>query len=117
MQIVIEIPEEVLKTRYYTDYFGCGSHKLTETLDNATPYSRKGHWIPVGERLPELAYGCLVTVKMDSMPLFESIPVVVPYAVGYDGEGWSDSEGITIPYEVIAWMPLPKPYKDVRGAE
>lgn len=45
MQILIDIPEEVLKTRYYTDYFGCGSHKLTETLDNATPYSRKGHWI------------------------------------------------------------------------
>ena len=37
MQIVIDIPKEVLKTRYYTDYFGCGSHKLTETLDNATP--------------------------------------------------------------------------------
>ena len=37
MKAIIEIPEEVLKTRYYTDYFGCGSHKLTETLDNATP--------------------------------------------------------------------------------
>lgn len=37
MQIVIDIPEKILKTRYYTDYFGCGSHKLTETLDNATP--------------------------------------------------------------------------------
>ncbi len=37
MKLIIEIPEEVLKTRYYTDYFGCGSHKLTETLDNATP--------------------------------------------------------------------------------
>ena len=48
MQIVIDIPEEVLRTRYYTDYFGCGSHKLTETLDNATPYRHKGHWIKVG---------------------------------------------------------------------
>ena len=37
MQIVIDIPKEILKTRYYTDYFGCGSHKLTETLDNAIP--------------------------------------------------------------------------------
>lgn len=37
MKFIIDIPEEVLKTRYYTDYFGCGSHKLTETLDNATP--------------------------------------------------------------------------------
>ena len=37
MKLIIEIPEEILKTRYYTDYFGCGSHKLTETLDNATP--------------------------------------------------------------------------------
>ena len=37
MKLIIDIPEEVLKTRYYTDYFGCGSHKLTETLDNGTP--------------------------------------------------------------------------------
>ena len=41
MQIVIDIPEEVLKTRYYTDYFGCGSHKLTETLDNAISLPKK----------------------------------------------------------------------------
>ena len=68
-------------------------------------------WTPVSERLPELVYGCLVTVEMDSMPSFEPIPVVLPYAVGYDGEGWNNSDGNTIPYEVIAWMPLPEPYK------
>ena len=53
-------------------------------------------WTPVSERLPELVYGCLVTVEMDSMPSFEPIPVVLPYAVGYDGEGWNNSDGNTI---------------------
>ena len=42
MQIVIDIDEEVLKTRKYTDYFGCGSVKLTSALDNAIPLP-KGH--------------------------------------------------------------------------
>ena len=42
MQIVIDIDEEVLKTRKYTDYFGCGSIKLTGVLDNAIPLP-KGH--------------------------------------------------------------------------
>lgn len=45
MQIVIDIPKEILKTRYYTDYFGCGSHKLTETLDNAISLPKHGRLI------------------------------------------------------------------------
>ena len=70
-----------------------------------------GGWIAVSEKLPEEAFGCLVTV-IDCNPItlteFENI---LPYVVGYDGDGWNDADGETIPFEVIAWMPLPEPYQ------
>ena len=51
MKLIIDIPEDVLKTRYYTDYFGCGSHKLTETLDNATPIPDNAPTVDVLEQI------------------------------------------------------------------
>lgn len=72
-------------------------------------------WISVEERLPEEPYGCLVTV-MDTEPMtMEEFENILPYFVGYDGKRWNDWEGEQCPFEVIAWMPLPKPYKDERG--
>lgn len=70
-------------------------------------------WIPCSERLTEEPFGCLVTV-MDSTfngSSFEECENILPYFVGYDGEQWNDSDGEKIPYEVIAWKPLPEPYQ------
>ena len=68
-------------------------------------------WIPVEERMPEEAFGCLVTV-IDCNPVtlteFENI---LPYVVGYDGDSWNDADGEEIPFEVIAWMELPSAYR------
>ena len=68
-------------------------------------------WIPVEERMPEEAFGCLVTV-IDCNPVtlteFENI---LPYVVGYDGDSWNDADGEEIPFEVIAWKKLPTPYQ------
>ena len=70
-----------------------------------------GRWIPCEERMPEEPFGCLVTV-MDTEPMtgddFENI---LPYFVGWDGEQWNDYDGYQCPFEVLAWMPLPEPYK------
>lgn len=68
-------------------------------------------WIPCSERLPEEAFGCLVTV-MDCEPSTQTeFENILPYVVGYDGDGWNDADGERIPFEVIAWQPLPQPYQ------
>lgn len=42
MKVVIDIPEELLKTKKYVDYFGCLSAKLIDVLESGTPLP-KGH--------------------------------------------------------------------------
>ena len=69
-----------------------------------------GYWIPVSEELPEKAFGCLVTVEEDDIH-GDPHRVIYPDFVGYDGETWNNADGEPISFEVIAWMPLPEPYK------
>lgn len=70
-----------------------------------------GCWIPVSEDLPEDAYGCIVTVLDVDLRTLNEFENVLPYFVGYDGETWNNAGGEPIPYEVIAWMKAPEPYK------
>lgn len=70
-------------------------------------------WIPCEERMPEEPFDCLVTVE-DSYfngSGFTDCESILPYFVGWDGEQWNDCNGGRCPFEVLAWMPLPKPYK------
>lgn len=76
------------------------------------PTTQPEQWIPVSERLPEEPFGCLVTV-CDTEPMtMAEFPNILPYFVGWDGEQWNDADGEQCPFEVIAWMPLPEPYKE-----
>ena len=71
-----------------------------------------GGWIPCSERLPDDAFGCLVTV-IDCEPSTQTdFENILPYFVGYDGYSWNDADGNVIPFEVIAWQPLPEPFKE-----
>lgn len=61
-------------------------------------------WIPVSERLPENIKTVLVTLQEMEQP-----------TIGWYGniDGWrlSEKEFSNIEHEVIAWQPLPEPYK------
>lgn len=71
-----------------------------------------GEWVSCSERLPEEPYGCLVTV-IDSNPVTgEDFENLLPCFAGFDGEQWNDGDGEEIPFDVIAWMKLPEPYKE-----
>ena len=69
---------------------------------------RPNQWIPVSERLPDDAYGCLLIVEEDDYN-GTTHEVLLPYFAGYDGEQWNDGDGQRIPFEVTHWMPLPQP--------
>lgn len=85
-------------------------------LPPVTPQPKTGHWISVNERLPEKAFGCLVTVEEDDIH-GEPHKVIYPDFVGYDGETWNDADGEVIPFDVIAWMPLPELFEPQESEE
>ena len=111
--------EELIEKSYYAATEGnrnagirnSAYHKVKNIVQEvAEEYN--GGWIPCSERLPEEAFGCLVTVIDCESVTQTDFENILPYFVGYDGESWNDSDGEEIPFEVIAWQPLPEPYKE-----
>lgn len=68
-------------------------------LDRLPSVTPKQRWIPVHERLPE------------EYCLFCDIDGDVFYGHIYDGRWWAEGQDDRIK-NVIAWMPLPEPYKE-----
>ena len=102
-----------LECEHFSDCLKCAEEheQLADWLEELKQLREQTTWIPCSERLPEEAFGCLVTV-MDCEPSTQTdFENILPYFVGYDGETWNDIDGNVIPFEVIAWMPLPQPYQ------
>lgn len=64
--------------------------------------SASADWIPCSERLPEEDGWYLVTVRG-----YETVTDVSLYSA--DGSAWGD---VSTKQKVIAWMPLPNPYRE-----
>lgn len=110
--------------KYNNGHFGCNTNGEHEKCNGCGLTDCKNRnkiwfgvsddnngWVPCSERLPEEAFGCLVTV-MDCEPSTQTeFENILPYFVGYDGETWNDADGEVIPFEVIAWQKLPRPYQ------
>ncbi len=68
---------------------------------------RDGHrWIPVTERLPETRADCLVTVQYTGFMGMHGKWIKTGHLES-DGKWWGDCIG----GRVIAWQPLPAPYR------
>ncbi len=84
-----------------------------EVLPSVTPKQKMGHWIPVSERLPEEEHGeyfITWTTSMSKRPFIAICEGKVTIEYGFE---WIlDSYIKCYPnVKVIAWMPLPEPYK------
>lgn len=97
---------------------------IEQLLADLEQDEKENGWIPVSERLPEDEKEYLVTLeKVYGTP--EKLYGIANYLKFGDAGYWnekkygylewdkySDGHGGTKMYKVIAWMPLPEPYKE-----
>lgn len=105
-------------------YFAAGGipSAVAQALDTVVEAADRARWIPVSERLPEDDRECLVTLeKTYGVPeIFCGIANYLKFGdAGYwnerkygylEWDRYSDGNGGTKAYKVIAWMPLPEPH-------
>lgn len=90
--------------------------ECADMVDDAPTIEPEPHWIPCSERLPNEYGNYLATMDDgDVQECTYSPEKNTPFMRG----GWSTCEADGIVYldiaEVIAWMPLPEPYKEGEG--
>ena len=80
---------------------------IEQLQDDLEQDEKENGWIPVSERLPEKNKDVITTVKYSGFMGMYGRWLKTAFIDGY-GE-WN---GECIGGEVIAWMPLPEPYKE-----
>lgn len=87
-------------------------------IDNAPTIDAVPHWVPCEERLPEEYGEYLVTMNDGSVQECGYVPENNRDAlIG----GWNTCESTGLEFidewDVIAWMPLPEPYREREGEQ
>lgn len=107
---------EVLEWFDQTDPLGHTPGQIVRALPTA---EKKGEWIPVSERLPEESGRYLVTRGLNACGSLWNRSYIANYSdlmgikskrIWWQGNvGKSDFERLG---DVLAWMPMPKPYEE-----
>ena len=92
-------------------------NEAIDMLDSIPSAEPKTEWIPVSERLPKRGKDVLVTRKYygkdDGNKDSIYVEVSACYADGEEWHGFSDEYKMSPKnHKVIAWMPLPEPYRE-----
>ena len=85
--------------------------RQVEIIDIINRQPKVGEWLPVSERLPDDGETYLITNA-------ESFEQYHTYKGWYDGTKgiWHMTGNFERKMNVIAWMPLPEPYKEKQNA-
>lgn len=91
------------------DKFAVINQEYTKMAKELAELRQQNRWIPVSKRLPDVPVG----IDDDECPEFNVMirGARKAAALRYNSDGtWFDDFGEV--YEVIAWRPLPEPYKE-----
>lgn len=90
-------------------YLNGQAKRAAQTIISNTPTVKDPQrWIPTSERMPEPSYG---RVLISGTVMLGSSKVWGTDVARWNGDTWI-FEGYPLPEaEVLAWMPLPEPYK------
>lgn len=119
MKLIIDIPQGLKIDFENENWTALTCAEMKNALMRGTPLP-KGEWIPVSERLPEANGRYLVTRGLNACGAMWNRVYIINYSdlmglkserIWWNGNvGKSDFERIN---DVIAWMPLPEPCKEV----
>lgn len=106
MKLIINIDDNVF-TRLFDNGIDTSSEDrevIDRAVRNGKPYEERPHgeWIPVSERLPE-RYKEVIVTDIETSDTYQS---------QYLGNGYWECDNGTLKNRIIAWMPLPEPYKE-----
>lgn len=114
MKLIIDLPNKTIahiRSDYGHKYFGCIGDEdkkiIMKAIYDGTPLEealenqKTGHWIPVSERLPEESLNSVI-----GWDAYRERCVFVQYINGYFQITGRDES-----FDIVAWMPLPEPYK------
>lgn len=100
------IDADALKEKINTAFLS----EIGKLIDNAPTIDAVSEWIPCSERLPSEYEEVLVCDKDGTMEVCD----LETFGRGV-GLKWTDKNGYECWLDVIAWMPLPKPYGEREG--
>ena len=104
--------EAVEKESQVDGAYGYMDTKSIVDLLNDLPSAQQ--WIPVSERLPEEGHDVLITKEPFKIKGYEQNVIIAERSVDPRSgkiEWWSPEYGTLTNKSVLAWMPLPEPWK------